>query len=417
MNRFSKPLKAATFLILIFVLTACGGGGGGGGGDQPKTAVDGRNEGMLNLAAEHAMYGISISEGAVSLSLFPIKALLNYQLNHLGNDTEIPALCSEGSVLPALQDNDGNGVISTGDAITLEADNCFNNLVEANAVGSTTIDIHRLEVSTEGAVFLEVTIDYGSNYQLINDDDTIVYIDGRLGAKYEFNDIDETLSITNVSGNPLGLTLDGYREEFRDFAITKIAPVASYSTDVVNMTIDINVNSEVLAGDVMCSSSDLVFPRPHDEIISSGTFACTGSFGDAELRRSSNIYISLPNEDDFTRTFTYTATDILDGTISAYALYRAGSFQYEVASKILAVTTNDIVYDPSNNRAVLSIAASSATTPSSIASYSAGNGLETLLEPGIEPLLIALAADGDTLYAQTDVSTIQKFSLSTGVSE
>ncbi len=412
MPRIKAPL---VYLSLFFALTGCGGGGGGDG--QPKTAVDGRNEKMLNLAADHAMYGISISEGAVSLSLFPIKALLNYQLSHLGNDTAIPALCNEGSVLPVLQDNDSNGVISTGDAITLEANSCFNNLIEATAVGSTAIDIRRLEVNTEGTVFLEVTIDYGNNYQLINDDDTIVYVDGRVSAEYAFNDIDETLSITSVSGNPLSLTVEGYREAFREFAITKIAPVASYSTDVVNMTIDINVNSGVLAGDVICGSDDLVFQRPQNKTISSGSFACSGSFGDAELRGASDIFISLPNENDFIRTFTYTATDVLDGTISASALYRAGSFQYEVASKILAVTTNDIVYDSANSRAILSIAASSATTPSSIASYSADNGLETLLEPGVEPLLIAVAADGDTLYTQTDASTIQRFSLSRGISE
>lgn len=407
----SKAGRYLSFFILIGSLIACGGGGGGGSSDNPPTAGDNRDEATLETAAETALYGISFSEGLVELAQFSIKILINEQLKQTTSLASSDDVCSLGSTTVTLEDNDANYRLSAGDALLIETNACKSSILYGTATGHLQIDVEDYQLNTDGELSLSATIHYSSNFSIQDQDGDDINVEGSIALNYSLND-SETLHITGASNTALSVQQFEDVEIFNDFTITKLTDSTTSFPDRVSLSINIDIDSTLLNANVRCNGDDISFQRGIPYFISSN-FACTGNFGEAELRDSNSIYIALPNEPQLTETYTFNPASVFDGAINSTALSSSSSLAYRFLSAVLPVDANYMDVDTAGDQVLIAVSSESAVAASSISSYTASEGLVERLSLGFNPGKITVSNDGEAFYVVAPRSGLHKYSLTT----
>lgn len=407
-------MKLLVFICIVLTLAACGGGGGGGGGkedEKPKTAVDGRDEEMLQRAAEDTLYAFSIADSFLQLSKFGIHGLLHHRLEYVLSDLNLSSDCYTGFTYPLLTDNDNNLQLSSGDVLTLDSDACESNILQGFAHGRIDLEVIQFDVAPSGVVFFDLILDFDPNFVIQDAEGASIYINGRLEVSYQLDGDQETITLSQPGGSVIELMPDGITEIVSRISLEKRTPVDRH--DLLDLEVDIAIESEILARELNCYSENMKLSNDAKNI-DEGYFYCGGDYGEARLTKEEEIDIQLPDESKLKPTYTYEFDEIFSDAINGRVLYDVDDFAYEVTNKLLMLNSVTMVNDYANNRMLIATSSSSTLYPDSIVSYTGEAGLSLLLTLDVEPIDVAVSADGNVLYVQEADNLLRKYNLLTG---
>jgi hypothetical protein len=328
MFQTKRILKTGALLSATVLVAACGGGGGGGGGGgnagiaaAPPVAVTAAN------ATEVASTGLSATDGLTGnsegvLGVLPAavgatasSAQLNIVETVIDQIKKAPSMdppgfspadvqnfsqsCDSGTISMSFNDADNDLALSTGDTVSMTANNCVFSGVSMNGSMSVT-NVSVLGNQVSAPYSLQFTLQT-SGFSVSAGGETVAMNGGATVAESTNDDITFTSSI---SGSGIRITAGGETLTLTDFQITE---TENQATGAYTIAINATVSSSTLGGSVRVSTDvALSGVEPFDP--NAGQLTCVGNNSSATLTviDSTSVQIELDIDDDGIADDTFT---------------------------------------------------------------------------------------------------------------
>jgi hypothetical protein len=414
---------ARTFTpLLLLLLTSCGGGGGGGSG----VSVGGGNP----PAPPPTQYGsLTIDENNAEIVGLPVvvaEATLSIAQT-LANEVVVFSTSSgvafrdcyfDGTATITHNDVDTSFSVSAGDTLTIEYDECYGDLVDAEMTGTIEIAITNY-VASDTMVNLAAGVDIIGTMRLANRVDLAEFADVTASFDMTFSlDPSENLSVTSNATDEVAILISGATESISDFDISRVtqATFAGAESNEVDMEIsfDVFLDSEFFGGTVRCETNSIF--TYVGGFIGDANVLCRGA-DSTGVRSSGPDLVSLDPEGDgtFVALGTIDWNLILDGFLKEPSGLDLGELFGQIMTSTISLAATDVFYDEVQDRLlVVTSGADSFSSNALIALSLSQNTQTTLITFAIEPSAVALSADGAALYVGfTDRDEIRKYDATT----
>ena len=258
----------------LFTLSACGGGGGGGGNtpNPPPPPPTPSATTPLAITTGNAINVIAVqaafAENIVDLSATIVNALVRMSE---ARQAMVTINCDSGSVEITLTDDNGNGLPSANETMTLNLSSCAFNGNNLTTTGLIDIDVRSYVVASGISVKAKLSVSTNGPITVSIGGETLS-VDGDFEIDYIGDDSIQTLAVANRFGDQVAVTdAGGVVDTFSNYEITRAISV----TDQLTTDFAFSVASNSLVGAIDCSTSETL-TGPLAGAVASGTIICTG---------------------------------------------------------------------------------------------------------------------------------------------
>lgn len=425
--------------LSVLVLAACGGSGGGGGGGGGGGAGGGGGgssppppppppAGIAVTdanAAEVMTVGAGVIEAAVQIVLAGVNPLVEI-LNDGG--LQFVRGCGNGTLQVALTDNDADGGLSAGDAVTADyVGACFSSELNDPGTGSIRIDVSEFKREIGNAFLLRGTLTIPGGLT-VGEIDT-VSVSGTLDvAVVVQRGSFEVLSADIPAGGELRLDIQAATgsatESATSLSVRRFVGPSLQGDRPYTLSATADIQSGLLGGRIDCSTEPALAALDLLDDPIAGRLTCAGSGNSAARidseRPSAAAPISLLVDSEGDGSFQpvplapgddrwdeFVERDLFIERIAVVSL-PAQPGTPSLMPTSLALAVNDVVYAPTNDRLI-------ATTDTSVvdidpATMTVAQTLPLAGSPGA----LALSDDESTLWvALDDDSELQRIAYPT----
>jgi len=315
MSQLKQLIKSGCVLTATGLLVACGGGGGGGGGTagiaaaapvvvtpanatQVASASLGASDGLSGNTAG-ILGAVPAAVGSTSSTDVNIVETIIDQVRKApqtgGSDVSIAAVqnidqpCDSGTLNVSFNDADNSATLTTGDSVSMSANNCtFSGVTMNGSISVSNIVVTGDQVTPPYSLQLSLTtsgfsVSSGGEVAAINGDGTI-----------SESTSDGVTFTSSFSGAGIQLTAGGETLTLTNYQITNIENGANdaYSVDI-SATISISSlgGSVIVTTDVPLSG---VFPFEAD----AGHITCTGDNSSVTITVIDSTSVQLEVDSD-----------------------------------------------------------------------------------------------------------------------
>jgi DNA-binding beta-propeller fold protein YncE len=361
---------SASYLALVFLLTACGGGGGGGSGPvTPPPAVQTPQD-PLPITAANANQVIALdarlTEIVVDLSSLILESIV---ATAESGQTVITLACDRGSVAVTLDDVNGNGLPGSNEGASMTATDCED--FDLRYIFSGTVDLtfrsFVLDQNTAAKTKMRAVV---SAPMQVSDGGTQISFTGEMELDALYDSIIQSLRVYQRFGDEIALldSSSNNTDTYSGYVVSRgISGVGELSK-----TVDLEIESETLNGTVTCSSPTRLIAVLGD-IPDSGQLRCSGASNSAARADSIGagvVDVVVDPEGDGTFVDagvlpggTGEWTDFFDLSVFALTFSLPGTIPPQTVVPIASISTNfggngiginDIAKNPNNNRLYVS---------------------------------------------------------------
>jgi len=327
MSQLKQLIKSGCVLTATGLLVACGGGGGGGGGTagiaaaapvvvtpanatQVASASLGASDGLSGNTAG-ILGAVPAAVGSTSSTDVNIVETIIDQVRKApqtgGSDVSIAAVqnidqpCDSGTLNVSFNDADNSATLTTGDSVSMSANNCtFSGVTMNGSISVSNIVVTGDQVTPPYSLQLSLTtsgfsVSSGGEVAAINGDGTI-----------SESTSDGVTFTSSFSGAGIQLTAGGETLTLTNYQITNIENGANdaYSVDI-SATISISSlgGSVIVTTDVPLSG---VFPFEAD----AGHITCAGDNSSVTITviDSTSVQLEVDSDGDGIMDDTFTET-------------------------------------------------------------------------------------------------------------
>ena len=408
--------------MLLLLLASCGGGGGGGGsggsaggGNSPPPPTQ---YGSLTIDANNAeIVGLPVVMAEATLSI----------AQTLANEVVIFSTSSgvafrdcyfDGTATITHNDVDTSFSVSAGDTLTIEYDECYGELVDAEMTGTIEIAITNY-VASDTTVNLAAAVDIIGTLRMADRVDPAEFADVTASFDMTFSlDPSENLSVTSNATDEVTILISGSTESISDFDISRVtqATFAGAESHEVDMEIsfDVFLDSELFGGTVTCvTDSFFTYVRG---FIGDANVLCRGA-NSTGVRSSGQDLVSLDPEGDGTFVVygTLDWNSFLDGFLKEPSGLDLGELFGQIMTRTISRAVTDVFYDEGQDRLLVATSGADSFSPNALIALSLSQNTQTtLITFAMEPSAVALSADGAVLYVGfTDRDEIRKYDATT----
>lgn len=248
-------VKGAWLFAAVALLAGCGGGGGDAPAPAPS-AVD--SSGPLALNAANAADVATLSPSAGELVLQFAQVAVDGASRRLSSPTSQTQACANGGlVTTTLIDNDGNGVVSANDRVTIELRDCGMLLMGTVLSGTVVIDLAAAGAGPPATLRGEVSL--GNGIAMTPPSGPVPGVTLAMEGSWSFQWSEDAfrteLTVTSSSADDLRLTGTGssgsVTERFRALSVSK-ALHRDEARSIVQMLL--RHESELLGGSIVLST-------------------------------------------------------------------------------------------------------------------------------------------------------------------
>jgi len=281
-------LRAAVCFLAALAASSCGGGGGGGGTSPSPPPPPGGGSSQATIDAGNATLvaavGNAFMESYVQLGLAAMNDVFALSDSRaLSTAMDCDNFSTGGTI--TLVDNDGNGLVSNGDVVELDYNNCRTDVLGDFATGRINVAISSFSLDASLDVAGTFGIDIPANLTFDAGNGAFVDVAGAFELSFVANSSLENIDVSTSGTQSLTIVI-------RDATTsnTEVADQVSISRSVVTSNFqssyDISgswdVDSATAGGELSCGiSSNLTGAVPLYP--DSGTLICTGD-GNSAVR-------------------------------------------------------------------------------------------------------------------------------------
>lgn len=298
MSKHSIYVDAAAFISVSVMLVACGGGGGGDGASNvgisasDPVAITQDNATEVASATFEATDGLTgNSEGAVGFlpasvgqasaaQINVIKTIIQQAkrapvfLSNDGTGGVVPAAtqtseeaCENGSISATFNDNDNDLTLSTGDSVSMTANNCdFGGVVMNGTISMSNVVVSGDESSAPYSMQFRMQ---ATNFSVSVSGETVVMSgDGTIGESSS-----DGVLTSSVSGNGIRITAAGETLTLTDYDILE---TENEATGEYSISINATISSSSVGGSVTVTT-DVALSGIGSGDPSAGQVTCVGA--------------------------------------------------------------------------------------------------------------------------------------------
>lgn len=265
-------------LLPVLLLSACGGGGGGGGGGGPVTPPPPPpTSSQAAITTANATLVAALGNGFLEAPLqLTISALDNvFDLSdsrQLSFDMDCDSFSTGGSMV--LIDNDANGVVSSGDVVQLDYNNCRQVSLGDFATGRINVDIVSFAIASDLSVSGEINVNIPASLTFDSGNSNFVDVSGTFSVLFTATPNVDNLDISMAAGQSLQIVVRG-----GGITSTEVADQLSISRRIFDNAFSINgsfaVDSDSAGGEFDCSVTTEL-SGTLSQFPDAGTFRCLG---------------------------------------------------------------------------------------------------------------------------------------------
>lgn len=232
MERCLACFKYLILLCLSTLLVACGGGGSSDASPSPESPPESPSYNFNDVADYLAVNSYSTSEALLQLGLVAENAVVSNQ--NVVDSSEQD--CSNGGFSKiTLVDKDEDGVISSGDSLSIAYNGCYVTLLDDTAQGTLSVNIVSFDKSTSSA---NLQVDAS---KLEVSDDAIV-VNGIMNFSFANSDVGTSSSLS--SEKSISVYFSGsLADEINNLSVKR---TVNYGTAVYNMSASGSINDHLV---------------------------------------------------------------------------------------------------------------------------------------------------------------------------
>lgn len=324
----------------------------------------------------------------------------------------------DGTAAITHNDADTSFSVSAGDTLTIEYDECYGDLVDAEMTGTIEIAITNY-VASDTMVNLAAAVEIIGTLRIADRVDPAEFADVTARFDMTFSlDPSENLSVSSNATEEVTILISGSTESISDFDISRVtqATFAGAESHEVDMEIsfDVFLDSELFGGTVTCVTNNIFTYVSGD--LANANVLCRGA-NSTGVRSSGQDQVSIDPEGDGTFA-VYGTIDwylILDDFLKEPSGLNLGELFGQIMTSTISLAATDVFYDEGQDRLLVATSGADSFSPNALIALSLSQNTQTtLITFAMEPSAVALSTDGAVLYVGfTDRDEIRKYDATT----